>query len=157
MSLHTCSSDGIAQGRQVPACSSNFLCVPACRYVYDGVFEAQFFMLHDSNKRLLALGDIYPEAKELKKVSLTGCSTASPLPGLCSSQVPDVASVADDKNVGSGCQECRQPATAPSLTALPHDLSGALQELPSSPNLEARLGSHSHAISQHWNNPLVHP
>ena len=67
----------------MPACSPNLPCVPARRYVYDGVFEAQFFMLHDSNKRLLALGDIYPEAKELKKVRLTGCSTPSPLPGPC--------------------------------------------------------------------------
>lgn len=33
----------------------------SCRYVYDGELEAQFYMLFDSNKRLLGQGDIYPE------------------------------------------------------------------------------------------------
>ena len=93
MFLHTCSGDGLAVcGRGLSAALTSPR-VPACRYVYDGVFEAQFFMLHDSNKRLLALGDIYPEAKELKKVRLAGWSTAPPLPVPCRSRVPDAADV----------------------------------------------------------------
>jgi hypothetical protein len=31
-----------------------------CRYVYDGVLEAQFIMVHDVNKQLLGVADIYP-------------------------------------------------------------------------------------------------
>jgi Tripeptidyl peptidase II len=34
----------------------------ACRYVYDGVLEAQFIMVHDANKQLLGVADIYPGA-----------------------------------------------------------------------------------------------
>jgi Tripeptidyl peptidase II len=30
------------------------------RYVYDGVLEAQFIMVHDANKQLLGVADIYP-------------------------------------------------------------------------------------------------
>ena len=37
-------------------------CVSACRYVYDGVLEAQFIMVHDANKQLLGVADIYPGA-----------------------------------------------------------------------------------------------
>jgi hypothetical protein len=34
----------------------------ARRYVYDGVLEAQFIMVHDANKQLLGVADIYPGA-----------------------------------------------------------------------------------------------
>lgn len=37
------------------------------RYVYDGVLEAQMSMLFDTNKRLLKVNDIYPEAVQLSK------------------------------------------------------------------------------------------
>jgi Tripeptidyl peptidase II len=36
--------------------------VSAHRYVYDGVLEAQFIMVHDANKQLLGVADIYPGA-----------------------------------------------------------------------------------------------
>ena len=36
-------------------------------YVYDGTFEAQMYMVFDTNKRLLAIGDIYPEPVKLAK------------------------------------------------------------------------------------------
>ena len=39
----------------------------ACRYVYDGEFEGQMSMLHDTNKRLIKVSDIYPEYADLKK------------------------------------------------------------------------------------------
>ena len=88
----------------MPVCSSDLPRVPARRYVYDGVFEAQFFMLHDSNKRLLALGDIYPEAKELKKV--TSQAAAQPLPSL----FPAVADCQMWQMSASVWQEGRQAA-----------------------------------------------
>lgn len=37
------------------------------RYVYDGEMEAQMTMTFDGNKQRLAVGDIYPEAVQLKK------------------------------------------------------------------------------------------
>ena len=37
------------------------------RYVYDGEFEGQMSMLHDANKRLIKVSDIYPEFTDLKK------------------------------------------------------------------------------------------
>ena len=39
----------------------------ACRYVYDGEFEGQMSMLHDTNKRLIKVSDIYPDYADLKK------------------------------------------------------------------------------------------
>lgn len=39
----------------------------ACRYVYDGEFEGQMSMLHDTNKRLIKVSDIYPDYVDLKK------------------------------------------------------------------------------------------
>lgn len=33
-----------------------------CRFVYDGVLESQFVMVHDANKQLLGVADIYPGA-----------------------------------------------------------------------------------------------
>lgn len=42
-----------------------------CRYVYDGEFEGQMTMLHDSNKRLLKVSDIYPAQVDLKKGDYT--------------------------------------------------------------------------------------
>eukprot|EP00963_Diacronema_lutheri_P014099 scaffold2858_cov659-Pavlova_lutheri.AAC.70 len=36
-------------------------------YVYDGIFEAQMYMVFDTNKRLLAVGDIYPDPVKLTK------------------------------------------------------------------------------------------
>jgi len=38
-----------------------------CRYVYDGEFEGQMSMLHDTNKRLIKVSDIYPDYADLKK------------------------------------------------------------------------------------------
>ena len=37
------------------------------RYVYDGEFEGQMSMLHDTNKQLIKVSDIYPEYTDLKK------------------------------------------------------------------------------------------
>ncbi|KAL0024941.1 hypothetical protein WJX77_004746 [Trebouxia sp. C0004] len=37
------------------------------RYVYDGEFEGQMSMLHDTNKRLIKVSDIYPDYADLKK------------------------------------------------------------------------------------------
>ena len=39
----------------------------ACRHVYDGEFEGQMSMLHDTNKRLIKVSDIYPDYADLKK------------------------------------------------------------------------------------------
>lgn len=41
------------------------------RYVYDGVLEAQFVMVHDANKQLLGVADIYPADIDVKKGDLT--------------------------------------------------------------------------------------
>ena len=41
------------------------------RYVYDGEFEGQMCMLHDSNKRLIKVTDIYPEFSDFKKGDYT--------------------------------------------------------------------------------------
>ena len=41
------------------------------RYVYDGEFEGQMSMLHDANKRLIKVSDIYPEFSDLKKGDYT--------------------------------------------------------------------------------------
>ncbi len=41
------------------------------RYVYDGVLEAQFVMVHDANKQLLGVADIYPAGFDVKKGDLT--------------------------------------------------------------------------------------
>lgn len=43
------------------------LCTCACSYMYDGEIEAQMSMVFDSNKRLLAVGDIYPDTVQLGK------------------------------------------------------------------------------------------
>ena len=42
-----------------------------CRYVYDGEFEGQMSMLHDTNKRLIKVSDIYPDYTDLKKGDYT--------------------------------------------------------------------------------------
>ena len=39
--------------------------------VYDGEFEAQMYSIFDSNKQLLATGDIYPAATALPKGTYT--------------------------------------------------------------------------------------
>ncbi len=36
-----------------------YICI--CRYMYDGVVEAQMYMLFDANKHLISTADIYPE------------------------------------------------------------------------------------------------
>lgn len=41
-----------------------------CRFLYDGVVESQFYMMFDSNKRLLSSGDTYPEEVQLGKGDL---------------------------------------------------------------------------------------
>ncbi|KAL0038695.1 hypothetical protein WJX79_003623 [Trebouxia sp. C0005] len=41
------------------------------RYVYDGEFESQMSMLHDTNKRLIKVSDIYPDYADLKKGDYT--------------------------------------------------------------------------------------
>lgn len=40
-------------------------------YVYDGEIESQMYFVCDSNKQVLAIGDIYPDAVELKKGTYT--------------------------------------------------------------------------------------
>ena len=42
-----------------------------CRYVYDNVVEAEMYMVYDSNKRLLSVGDIYPAEATLNKGEYT--------------------------------------------------------------------------------------
>lgn len=37
------------------------------RYVYDSVVEAEMYMVYDSNKKLLSVGDLYPEEVTLQK------------------------------------------------------------------------------------------
>lgn len=44
-----------------------------CRYVYDGVLEAQFIMVHDANKQLLGVADIYPGAIQAQQSDMSGC------------------------------------------------------------------------------------
>lgn len=39
--------------------------------MYDGEFEGQMSMLHDANKRLIKVSDIYPEFADLKKGEYT--------------------------------------------------------------------------------------
>ncbi len=42
-----------------------------CRYVYDNVVEAEMYMVYDTNKRLLSVGDIYPAEVTLNKGDYT--------------------------------------------------------------------------------------
>ena len=42
-----------------------------CRYVYDNVVEGEMYMVYDSNKRLLSVGDIYPAEATLSRGDYT--------------------------------------------------------------------------------------
>ncbi|KAA8533720.1 hypothetical protein F0562_031237 [Nyssa sinensis] len=39
--------------------------------IYDNKFESQFYMISDSNKRVYAMGDVYPDSKKLPKGEYT--------------------------------------------------------------------------------------
>lgn len=45
--------------------------IAMCRYVYDNVVEAEMYMVYDTNKRLLSVGDIYPAEATLNKGEYT--------------------------------------------------------------------------------------
>lgn len=101
---HRCQEPDVAQ-QHTEHLSREMIEVDAARrFVYDGVLEAQFIMVHDANKQLLGVADIYPGAQLVAELPVK-CSSWNHLIACWQLEEASTGPLKRDTSTAHGSQE----------------------------------------------------